>query len=75
MAIPSRDIDPFCQAFFDDPCPMHAAPRDAGPVVRLPRYDPFAITRCEHVQAALTNWRDISSACGLASRPITPRAA
>jgi hypothetical protein len=30
--IPSLDIDPFCQVFFDDPFPAHAAMRDAGPV-------------------------------------------
>ena len=65
MAIPRLDIDPFCQAFFDDPFPAHAALRDAGPVVFLPRYDLFAIARYEHVQAALTNWRDFSSARGV----------
>jgi 4-methoxybenzoate monooxygenase (O-demethylating) len=65
MTIPSLDIDPFCQAFFDDPFPAHAALRDAGPVVYLPRYELFAIARYEHVQAALTNWRDFSSARGV----------
>jgi cytochrome P450 len=65
MAIPSLDIDPFCQGFFDDPFPAHAALRDAGPVVYLPRYDLFAIARYQHVQAALTNWRDFSSARGV----------
>jgi cytochrome P450 len=65
MTIPSLDIDPFCQAFFDDPFPAHATLRDAGPVVYLPRYDLFAIARYEHVQAALTNWRDFSSARGV----------
>jgi hypothetical protein len=24
--IPALDIDPFCQAFFDDPYPAHATP-------------------------------------------------
>ena len=65
MTIPSLDIDPFCQAFFDDPFPAHAALRDAGPVVYLPRYDLFAIARYANVQAALTNWRDFSSARGV----------
>ncbi len=65
MTIPSLDIDPFCQAFFDDPFPSHAALRDAGPVVYLPRYDLFAIARYEQVQAALTNWQDFSSARGV----------
>src|SRR5580692_10786120 len=65
MTIPSLDIDPFCQAFFDDPFPAHATLRDAGPVVYLPRYDLFAMARYDHVQAALTNWRDFSSARGV----------
>jgi len=65
MSIPSLDIDPFCQAFFNDPFPAHAALRDAGPVVYLPRYDLFAIARYASVQAALTNWRDFSSARGV----------
>jgi 4-methoxybenzoate monooxygenase (O-demethylating) len=65
MTISSLDIDPFCQAFFDDPFPAHVALRDAGPVVYLPRYDLFAVARYEHVQAALTNWRDFSSARGV----------
>jgi cytochrome P450 len=65
MAIPSLDIDPFCQAFFDDPFPAHAALRDAGPVVYLPRYDLFAVARYADVQAALMNWGDFSSARGV----------
>jgi cytochrome P450 len=65
MSVPTLDIDPFCQAFFDDPFPAHAALRDAGPAVYLPRYDLFAIARHEDVQAALTNWTDFSSARGV----------
>jgi cytochrome P450 len=65
MTIPNLDIDPFCEAFFDDPFPAHAALRDAGPVAYLPRYDLFAIARYDHVQAALTNWEDFSSARGV----------
>ena len=65
MTIPSLDIDPFCQAFFDNPFPAHAALRDAGPVAYLPRYDLFTIARYEQVHAALTNWRDFSSARGV----------
>ena len=65
MTISSLDTDPFCQAFFDDPFPAHVALRDAGPVVYLPRYDLFAVARYEHVRAALTNWRDFSSARGV----------
>jgi cytochrome P450 len=65
MGIPSLDIDPFSQAFFDDPFPAHAALRDAGPVAYLPRHELFALARYEQVQAALTNWADFSSARGV----------
>jgi len=34
MTIPSLDIDPFSQAFLDDPFPAHAALRDEGDPVR-----------------------------------------
>jgi len=34
----SLDVDPFAAEFFDDPYPVHAAMRDAGPVVHLARY-------------------------------------
>lgn len=65
MAVPSLDIDPFCQAFFDDPFPAHEALREAGPVVYLPRYDLHAVARYDDVHAALTNWADFSSARGV----------
>ena len=65
MAIPRLDIDPFCQGFLDDPFPAHAALREAGPVVYLPRYDLHAVARYDDVHAALTNWQDFSSARGV----------
>ncbi|HEY1930552.1 MAG TPA: cytochrome P450 [Acetobacteraceae bacterium] len=65
MTIPSLDVDPFCREFFDDPFPVHAALRDAGPVAYLPRYDVFAVARYEHVQAMLLDWQSFSSARGV----------
>lgn len=65
MAIPGLDIDPFSRSFFDDPFPTHAALRDAGPVVYLPRYDVFAVARYEHVRAMLLDWQSFSSARGV----------
>jgi len=65
MTIPSLDIDPFSQAFFDDPFPVHAALRDAGPVAYLPRYDIFAVARYENVHAMLLDWGSFSSARGV----------
>jgi 4-methoxybenzoate monooxygenase (O-demethylating) len=63
--IPALDIDPFCQAFFDDPYPAHAAMRDAGPVVYLPRYDVYAAARYDEVRAILTDWRSYASGRGV----------
>ena len=63
--IPALDIDPFCQDFFDDPYPAHAAMRDAGPVVYLPRYDIHAVARYDDVRAMLMDWGSYSSARGV----------
>jgi len=63
--ISSLDIDPFCQASFDDPHPAHAAMRDAGPVVYLPRYDVHAVARYDDVRAVLQDWQGFSSARGV----------
>ncbi len=63
--IPTLDIDPFCQDFFDDPYPAHAAMRDAGPVVYLPRYDIHAVARYDDVRAMLMDWGSYCSARGV----------
>lgn len=63
--IPALDIDPFQQAFFDDPYPAHAAMRDAGPVVYLPRYDIHAVARYEDVRGMLMDWESYTSARGV----------
>src|SRR3954469_18533039 len=63
--IPALDIDPFCQTFFDDPYPAHAAMRDAGPVVYLPRYDIHAVARYDDVRAMLLDWNSFTSARGV----------
>jgi 4-methoxybenzoate monooxygenase (O-demethylating) len=63
--IPVLEVDPFCQAFFDDPYPAHAAMRDAGPVVYLPAYDVYAVARYEEVRAMLLDWGSFGSARGV----------
>jgi cytochrome P450 len=63
--IPALDIDPFCMAFFDDPYPAHAAMRDAGPVVYLPRYDIHAVARYDDVRGMLMDWGSYTSARGV----------
>ncbi len=63
--IPALDIDPYCTAFFDDPYPAHAAIRDAGPVVYLPRYDIHAVARYDDVHRILMDWGSYASARGV----------
>ena len=65
MTIRSLDVDPFCREFFDDPFPVHATLRDAGPVAYLQRYGTFAVARFEHVQAMLADWQSFSSQRGV----------
>ncbi|WP_428535253.1 cytochrome P450 [Rhodopila sp.] len=63
--IPALDIDPFCQAFFDDPYPAHAAMRDAGPVVYLPAHDIHAVARYQQVRDMLLDWGSYASGRGV----------
>ncbi|MFJ7213450.1 cytochrome P450 [Amycolatopsis sp. NPDC098790] len=58
-------LDPFSHAVLEDPLPLHAELRDAGPVVHLPRYDVYAVARYEQVHAALTDWQRFQSAAGV----------
>ncbi|NMI02203.1 cytochrome P450 [Pseudonocardia acidicola] len=59
------DLDPFSREFLDDPYPAHAALRDAGPVVRLARYDIWATARHEPVHTALLDPEAFCSAAGV----------
>jgi cytochrome P450 len=65
MTIPVLDIDPFCQSFFDDPFPSHAAMRDAGPVVHLSSHNIYAVARYDEVRTVLLDWQSYSSARGV----------
>jgi hypothetical protein len=63
--LPTTDVDPFSHPVLEDPTPMHAALREAGPVVHLSRYDVYAFARYEQVHAALVNWQEFQSAAGV----------
>ena len=64
-AAASSDIDPFSCEFLTDPYPFHRELRDLGPVVRLTRYDVWAVTRYEQVSAILNNWEAFGSGGGV----------
>ncbi|MHA6626445.1 cytochrome P450 [Pseudonocardia sichuanensis] len=64
-ALPADDTDPFSHEVLEDPLPLHAALRDAGPVVHLTRYDAYAFARYEQVHAALVDWQGFQSGAGV----------
>jgi cytochrome P450 len=53
--IPELDVDPFSNAFFDDPYPAHEALREAGPVVRLRKWNILAVARYREVFSVLND--------------------
>jgi cytochrome P450 len=61
----TSEIDPFSREFLADPYPYHEQLREAGPVVRLTRYDAWAVFRHEQVQAILNDWQTFSSGAGV----------
>ncbi|MDQ4118002.1 MAG: cytochrome P450 [Actinomycetota bacterium] len=64
-AVPTTDADPFAPDVLTDPVPFHRRLRAAGPVVRLSRYDVLALTRYDHVHAALVDWQAFRSGAGV----------
>lgn len=58
-------IDPFSREFLTDPYPFHEQLREAGPVVRLDRYDVWAMARFDEVRAGLMDWETFCSAAGV----------
>ena len=63
--LPTSAADPFGHEVLEDPLPMHAALRDAGPVVHLTKYDVYAFARYEQVHASLVDWQDFESSAGV----------
>jgi 4-methoxybenzoate monooxygenase (O-demethylating) len=63
--IPVSYADPFGPEVLEDPHPFHRDLREAGPVVRLDKYDLYAMGRYEQVHAALVNWQEFISSDGV----------
>ena len=63
-AYPTSDLDPFSAAYLGDPHPAQEALREAGPMVRLTRYNVWAAARYQEVFAILNDWQTFSSARG-----------
>ncbi len=64
-AAPTSDADPFCHDVLEDPLPLHAELREAGPVVHLARHDVYALARYAEVHAALVDWQQFQSSAGV----------
>ena len=62
--VPVSEVDPFCREFFENPFPAHEELREAGPAVRLPRYDVWAVARYAEVHRVLNNWETFCSSRG-----------
>ena len=61
---PVSKVDPFCREFFQDPFPAYEELRGAGPVVRLSRYDFWAVARYAEVHRVLNDWQTFCSSRG-----------
>ncbi|MBA9006342.1 cytochrome P450 [Thermomonospora cellulosilytica] len=65
VGIPVSDADPFADDVLEEPAPLQAELRDAGPVVFLRRYGVYGLARYEEVHAALTDWQRLQSGAGV----------
>src|SRR6266436_6191796 len=53
--IPSLDLDPFSIEFLKNPHPVHEVLREAGPVVRLDKWNVYGVARYAEVHAVLND--------------------
>lgn len=65
LGIPSLDIDPFSMEFLSDPHPAHEVIREVGPVVRLDRWNVYAVARHAEVWAVLNDPQTFCSGRGV----------
>src|SRR6266436_3924831 len=62
---PVSAIDPFSQAFLDNPYPHHESLRETGAVVWLEQYGIWTMARHQEVRDALTDWQTYCSGAGV----------
>jgi cytochrome P450 len=63
--IPNLDIDPFSIEFFENPHPVHEVLREAGPVVRLDKWNIYGVARYAEVHAVLNDPQTFCSSRGV----------
>jgi cytochrome P450 len=64
-AVPSSDVDPFSDAYLQDPYPFHHELRESGPVVWLNKLNVWAVVRDDEVRSVLTDWHRFCSSGGV----------
>ncbi len=64
MAFVSTDIDPFSSDFRADSFTNYARLRELGPIIRLDRYNIWAVAGYQPVHRVLTDWQNFSNAGG-----------
>src|SRR5436190_2999039 len=65
VGIPQLDVDPFSIEFFADPYLTHELLRDTGPVVRLDKWNIYAVARHAEVHAVLNDPQTFCSSRGV----------
>jgi cytochrome P450 len=67
-SIVETDIDIFSPEVVADVFPVLAELRESSPVVYLPKYDFYLLTRYDHVREATSDWKTFTSRHGVALR-------
>lgn len=62
---PVLDVDPFSHDYILNPFPYHAQMRDAAPVIRLQKWDVYAVARYAQVRAVLEDAETFCSGAGV----------
>jgi cytochrome P450 len=63
--IPNLDLDPFSIEFFENPHPVHEVLREAGPVIRLDKWNIYGVARYAEVHAVLNDPQTFCSSRGV----------
>jgi 4-methoxybenzoate monooxygenase (O-demethylating) len=63
--VPTLDIDPFAEAVIQDPYSTHAAAREAGPAVWMPKVGAWAVSRYADVRRVLEDATTFCSGAGV----------
>src|SRR6266536_683510 len=63
--VPHLDVDPFSMDYFEDPYPTQEVLREAGPVVRLDKWNVYGVARYAEVHAVLNDPQTFCSSRGV----------